>query len=91
MEHSRSNGHNLIGVIGTCHRLTHGANGDLVGTSGLPINPQLGPLADNGASRKPHAPQTGSPTIDGGTNTGARPLISADSHDPKTETATRPT
>jgi hypothetical protein len=59
-------GHNLIGngdgVIG----LSNGVNGDQVGTANMPINPQLGPLADNGGPTQTHALLAGSPAIDQG-------------------------
>ncbi len=48
-------GHNLIGLLGTATGLTHGTNGDLVGTSSA-IDPRLGPLADNGGRTRTHAP-----------------------------------
>ena len=34
------------------------------------VNLRLGPLADNGGLTKTHLPQTGSPALDFGTNTG---------------------
>jgi hypothetical protein len=40
--------------------------GSLVGTTAAPINPLLGPLADNGGLTKTHALLTGSPAIDAG-------------------------
>jgi hypothetical protein len=64
----RSHGHNLIGD-GT------GGNGynssDLVGTSGNPIDPKLGPLQDNGGPTPTMAPLLGSPAIAAGDITGA--------------------
>jgi hypothetical protein len=63
-----SQGHNLIGD-GT------GSGGyvgsDLVGTSGNPIDPMLGPLQDNGGPTQTMALLPGSPAIDAGDNTGA--------------------
>lgn len=43
-------------------------NGDLVGTPGSPVDPKLGPLADNGGCTLTHAPLLGSPAIDRGDN-----------------------
>ncbi len=60
-----SQGHNLIGD-GT------GGSGydptDLVGTAAHPINPRLGPLADNGGPTPTMAPLPGSPALDAGDN-----------------------
>lgn len=43
--------------------LVNGVNGDIVGTSGSPINPLLGPLQDNGGSTLTMALLVGSPAI----------------------------
>jgi hypothetical protein len=63
-----SQGHNLIGD-GT------GGSGydptDLVGTASNPIDPKLGPLADNGGPTLTMALLPGSPAIDAGDNTDA--------------------
>ena len=40
--------------------------GNLVGDSANPIDPLLSPLSENGGSTPTHAPQPGSPAIDGG-------------------------
>jgi hypothetical protein len=42
------------------------ANGNLIGTSSNPINPLLGPLADNGGATKTHKLLDQSPAIDAG-------------------------
>jgi predicted outer membrane repeat protein len=42
------------------------ANGNQIGTSGAPIDPLLGPLADNGGPTQTHALLAGSPAIDAG-------------------------
>jgi hypothetical protein len=42
------------------------ANGNLIGTSNSPINPLLGPLADNGGPTKTHQLLNQSPAIDAG-------------------------
>lgn len=39
-------------------------NGNQVGTSGSPIDPRIGPLADNGGPSRTHALLAGSPAID---------------------------
>jgi hypothetical protein len=64
-----SQGHNLIGN-NSGFVFTPGA-GDLVGTSTSPIDPQLGPLQDNGGSNFTHAFVGCSPAIDAGDNTAA--------------------
>jgi len=60
-----SRGHNLIGyprgALGFSSRL-----GDLIGFSDAPLDPRLGPLADNGGPTKTHALLPGSPAIDHG-------------------------
>ncbi|HEV7646032.1 MAG TPA: Calx-beta domain-containing protein [Pyrinomonadaceae bacterium] len=59
-----SGGYNLIGnnQAATITPIT----GDQIGTPGTPINPQLGPLQDNGGPTFTHALLTGSPAIDKG-------------------------
>lgn len=69
-------GINLVGD-GTCSP----RNGtDLFGSSGSPINPFLGALADNGGPTKTMALLTGSPAIDAGDNTvcAAQPINNLD-------------
>jgi CSLREA domain-containing protein len=63
-------GHNLIGAGTGATGFTNGVNGDLVGTSTNPIDPKLGPLANNGGPTKTHALLAGSPAIDHGDNAG---------------------
>ena len=60
-----SAGYNLIGVKnpGCTFRAD---TGDKVGTVALPLDPMLGPLADNGGSTFTHALKGGSPAIDAG-------------------------
>jgi hypothetical protein len=48
--------------------VTNGVNGNQVGTSGTPIDPQLGPLADNGGTTQTHALLSTSPAIEAGNN-----------------------
>src|SRR6185436_2788228 len=63
-------GHNLIGNNeGAQEDFPAGspnANGDLVGTSATPIDPQLATLADNGGPTQTHALLAGSPAINAG-------------------------
>ena len=61
-------GNNLIGISDTASRFPVGGSGDLVGTSSNPINPLLGPLANNGGQTDTHALLLGSPAIDAGNN-----------------------
>jgi len=62
-------GYNLIGINTGCSGFTNGVNGDQVGTSGSLLNPQLGPLANNGGATLTHALLTPSPAIDKGNPT----------------------
>jgi hypothetical protein len=48
--------------------ITHGVNGNLVGTTGSPLEPMLGSLADNGGLTKTRALLSGSPAINAGNN-----------------------
>ena len=58
---------NLIGDgSGQLSGFVDGVAGNQVGTSGNPIDPLLGPLADNGGPTQTHALLTGSPAIDAG-------------------------
>lgn len=69
-----SQGTNLIGdnsgSIASFPAGTPNANGDFVGTSGTPLNPQLGALVFNGGTTPTQALMA-SPAIDAGNNTGA--------------------
>lgn len=61
-------GHNLIGnAVGA---LGFGAAGDLLGSTATPLNPQLGPLGDNGGATHTHALLSGSPAINTGVAVG---------------------
>ena len=60
-----SDGHNLIGVAGTSTGWRPDL-GDQVGTDAAPIDPVLGPLADNGGPTRTHALLPGSPAIEAG-------------------------
>jgi uncharacterized delta-60 repeat protein/CSLREA domain-containing protein len=61
-----SQGHNLVGNVDGATLTT--AAGDQIGSSASPINPRLGPLADNGGPTLTHALLTGSPALDAGDN-----------------------
>jgi len=58
-----SQGFNLIGNDNDCANYVPGT-GDQIGTVAGPINPQLGPLADNGGPTQTHLPLAGSRAID---------------------------
>lgn len=57
-------GNNVIGVAEPGHGFTNGANGDLVGSVATPVDPLLGPLADNGGPTRTHELLPFSPAID---------------------------
>ena len=58
---------NLVGDgTGIISGLTNGTNGNQIGTSADPIDPLLGPLADNGGPTQTHALLPGSPAINAG-------------------------
>jgi uncharacterized repeat protein (TIGR01451 family)/CSLREA domain-containing protein len=59
-----SRGHNLVGSSRGCTGFT--AASDQVGSEAQPIDPRLGPLADNGGPTRTHALLAGSPAIDRG-------------------------
>jgi hypothetical protein len=63
-------GHNLIGTTNDSSGFT--APGDLAGSKASPIDPKLGPLADNGGPTLTMALLPGSPAIDAG-NTSLAP------------------
>lgn len=59
-----SGGENLVGVGSvTCNAFTAG-KGDLIGSAASPIDPKIGPLANNGGPTPTHPLLTGSPAID---------------------------
>ncbi len=61
--------HNLIGDNTGCESvLLNGVNGNQVGDSEFPIDPELTPLQDNGGPTLTHAPNPDSPVVDTGTN-----------------------
>jgi predicted outer membrane repeat protein len=59
-----SQGYNLIGNNHGC--TFAGTSTDQQGTAGSPIDPQLGPLQNNGGATLTHSPLPGSPAIDAG-------------------------
>jgi CSLREA domain-containing protein len=61
-----SQGHNLIGNADGVTAFN--ATGDQTGNGGAPLNPQLGPLANNGGLTSTHALLAGSPALDAGSN-----------------------
>ena len=65
-----SSDHDLISD-GTDSNLIDGINGDKVGTSSSPIDPQFGPLLGNGGPTQTMALLLGSPAIDTGDNNAA--------------------
>lgn len=63
-----SSGYNLIGQSDGSSGFTNGVNGDLVGSTNAPIDPVLGPLADNGGPTFTMALLHGSPALNAGDN-----------------------
>ncbi len=61
-----SSGYNLIGDGTGCSGINDGVNGDQVGTTATPIDPQLGALAFNGGTNPTHALASLSPALDAG-------------------------
>jgi len=55
-------GDNLVGNADGCSGFS--ATGDLTGSGASPLDPHLGPLADNGGPTWTMAPQPGSPALD---------------------------
>jgi predicted outer membrane repeat protein len=66
-----SGGYNLVGDGTGSTGLTNGANSDQVGTGGSPINPQLGPLQNNGGATDTRALLSNSPAINLANNANA--------------------
>jgi hypothetical protein len=64
-----SQGHNLVGQADDSSGLINDVNGDLVGSVDAPLDPLLGPLADNGGPTWTMALLSGSPAIDAGDDT----------------------
>jgi len=58
--------HNLIGDGTGLSGITNGSNGNLIGTASAPLDPRLGPLANNGGPTFTMALLPGSPAINAG-------------------------
>jgi len=67
-----SMGSNLVARVNGATGFT--VVGDLTGTEASPLNPLLGPLADNGGPTLTHALLAGSPAIDAGRSDGVAPF-----------------
>ena len=65
----KSLGHNIFGSVDAPFNWSFTGTGDLVASGISPINPLLGPLADNGGPTLTHALLVGSPAINAGDNT----------------------
>jgi hypothetical protein len=63
-----SGGNNLIGDRGNVESFANGVNGDIIGTTDNPIDPNLGELQDNGGATQTQELLAGSPAIDTGSN-----------------------
>lgn len=61
-----SQGYNLVGKAVGSTGFTIGVNNDLVGSIATPINPMLGPLANNGGPTQTMTLLSGSPALDRG-------------------------
>ena len=57
---------NLVGNGTGMTGISHGTTGNLIGTGAAPIDPKIGPLADNGGTTKTRALLTDSPAINSG-------------------------
>ena len=61
--------HSLIGVADNITQPIYGSIGNQLGTVANPLDPMLGPLADNGGLTQTHALLPGSPATDAGNST----------------------
>jgi len=68
---------NLIGDGTEMTGLSNSANGNQVGTAVAPINPRLGPLANNGGPTQTHRLLISSPALDAATNVALTTLSGA--------------
>jgi hypothetical protein len=59
-------GYNLLGRTDGSSGFTNGVNGDIAGSASAPVDPVLGPLADNGGPTFTMALLHGSPALDAG-------------------------
>ena len=64
-----SQGYNLIGKADGSTGLANGINNDIVGSNATPLNPMLGPLANNGGFTQTMGLLSGSPALDRGSAT----------------------
>ena len=69
---------NLIGVDTGLGGISDRTQGNRVGTAASPLDPRLGPLADNGGPTLTHALLPASPAIDAGINSQAPAGLSID-------------
>jgi hypothetical protein len=70
-----SGGNNFVGVGGVnLTGLGDGTGGNRVGTAAAPLDPQLGPLQDNGGPTRSRKPLAGSPLLDAGSAAAAAAL-----------------
>ncbi|HYW72478.1 MAG TPA: choice-of-anchor Q domain-containing protein [Pyrinomonadaceae bacterium] len=84
-----SQGHNLIGNPTNSSGFTNGVNGDQVGTGAAHLNPQLGPLANNGGPTKTHALLLSSTALDAGDDCVTQPAHCGDANTPQLATDQR--
>ncbi|HEV7797337.1 MAG TPA: Calx-beta domain-containing protein [Pyrinomonadaceae bacterium] len=82
-----SQGHNLIGNAQSSTGFT--AAGDQFGSEAAPLDPLLGPLADNGGSTLTHALLDGSPAVDAGDDCVTQPAHCGDANIPQLTTDQR--
>ncbi len=84
-----SQGHNLIGKSDGSNGFTNGSNGDQVGTSATPLNPQLAALADNGGPTLTHALLQTSTALDAGDDCVSQAAHCSDTNIPQLTTDQR--
>ena len=72
-----SSHHNLIGVDASLVGISDGIDGNQIGTVATPLDPQLGPLADNGGETMTHLPANDSPAVNAG-DFGVTPALAFD-------------
>gem|GEM_PF-918063 len=66
-----SGNNNLIGAAASLTGITDGLNGNRVGTGASPVDPLLGPLANNGGPTRTALPSVNSPALAAGTTANA--------------------
>ncbi|MFN2114165.1 MAG: choice-of-anchor Q domain-containing protein [Anaerolineae bacterium] len=77
----QSDGNNLVGDADGCTGFS-GSVDDITGTSAVPIDPEVGSLADNGGQTLTHALLAGSPAIDTGSDVGCPSADQRGAHRP---------